>query len=188
MLTMPLLEGLDGVEKMSKSKNNYIGITEAPAEMYGKCMSISDTLMWRWFDLLSLRGNDELARLRREVEDGRNPRDVKMLLAGELVARFHSPAAAQAAEADFVARFRGGAAPESMPEVAVRLEGRSGLAVTAVLREAGLVPSASEAVRNIEQGGVRIDGDRVDDRARQLGAGTYTIQVGKRRWAKVTVS
>ena len=186
ILTMPLLEGLDGVEKMSKSKNNYIGITEAPAEMFGKTMSISDDLMWRWYDLLSLRGNDEIAQLKRECGEGRNPRDVKVLLARELVTRFHSARAADAAETEFTARFKGGAAPTDMPEVTVAAEGGC-IGVAAMLRQAQLVPSASEAVRNIEQGGVRIDGERIADRALQLGPGIYVVQVGKRKWARVTV-
>jgi tyrosyl-tRNA synthetase len=186
ILTMPLLEGLDGVEKMSKSKNNYIGIAEAPAEMFGKTMSISDDLMWRWYDLLSLRGNDEIAQLKRECGEGRNPRDVKVLLARELVTRFHSARAADAAEAEFTARFKGGAAPTDMPEVTVAAEGGR-IGVAAMLRQAQLVPSASEAVRNIEQGGVRIDGERIADRALQLAPGIYVVQVGKRKWARVTV-
>jgi tyrosyl-tRNA synthetase len=186
VLTMPLLEGLDGVEKMSKSKNNYIGITEAPFEMYGKVMSISDEQMWRWYDLVSLRAADEVARFRRETAEGRNPRDVKALLARELVARFHSERAAGEAEREFTARFAGNAVPETMPEVTLAADG-AGLPITALLKQAGLVPSASEAVRNIEQGGVRVDGARVEDRALRLAAGRYVVQVGKRRWARVTV-
>jgi len=185
ILTMPLLEGLDGVEKMSKSKNNYIGITEAPAEMYGKAMSISDALMWRWYDLLSMRPEQEIARFRRECEAGANPRDVKALLARELVTRFHSARAADQAEAEFVARFRGGAAPEHMPEL--RVDAGAGIGVAALLKQAQLAPSTSEAIRTIEQGGVKIDGSRVVDRARVLGPGCYVVQVGKRRWARVTV-
>ena len=186
ILTMPLLEGLDGVEKMSKSKNNYIGITEAPAEMFGKVMSVSDALMWRWYDLLSMRGNDEIVQLKRECEGGRNPRDAKVLLAREIVTRFHSEHAADAAEAEFVARFRGGEAPADMPEVSVAAIGGA-IGVAPLLKQAQLVPSTSEAVRNIEQGGVKIDGDKVADRALQLAPGTYVVQVGKRKWARVTV-
>ena len=186
ILTMPLLEGLDGVEKMSKSKNNYIGITEPPAEMFGKAMSISDDLMWRWYDLLSMRSNAEIARLKREAADGRNPRDIKVLLAKEIVARFHSATAADEAEAGFVARFKGGAAPDDMPAVTVAADGGA-IGIAALLKQAQLAPSTSEAVRNIEQGGVRVDGDKVADRALQLAPGTYVVQVGKRKWARVTV-
>jgi tyrosyl-tRNA synthetase len=189
VLTMPLLEGLDGVEKMSKSKGNYVGISEAPGEMFGKLMSISDELMWRYFELLSARSLEEIAGLRAETAQGRNPRDAKVALAQEIVARFHSPAAAAAALEEFEARFRHGAVPQDLPEVALALAaGAGGLAVPAVLKQAGLVPSTSEAVRSIEQGAVRIDGARVADRARLLAAGTYVIQVGKRRWARVTLS
>ncbi len=186
ILTMPLLEGLDGVEKMSKSKNNYIGITDKPADMFGKVMSISDSLMWRWYDLLSARGNAEIARFKSDCDGGRNPRDIKVLLAKELVARFHSQRAADEAEAEFVARFKGGEAPEDMPEVTVAAPG--GIGIAALLKQAQLAPSTSEAVRNIEQGGVRVDGDKVADRGLQLGAGTYVVQVGKRKWARVTVT
>jgi tyrosyl-tRNA synthetase len=187
VLTMPLLEGLDGVEKMSKSKNNYVGIAEAPAEMFGKVMSISDELMWRWYDLVSARGNDEIATFRRETAEGRNPRDIKVLLAKEIVARFHSARAADAGEQEFNDRFRAGAAPDDMPSVTLPGEEAGGLGMAAVLKQAGLAPSTSEAVRNIEQGGVKVDGERVADRAQRLGAGTYVIQVGKRKWARVTV-
>ncbi len=186
ILTMPLLEGLDGVEKMSKSNNNYIGITEPPAEMFGKAMSISDDLMWRWYDLLSMRSNAEIARLKREAADGRNPRDIKVLLAKEIVARFHSATAADEAEAGFVARFKGGAAPDDMPAVTVAADGGA-IGIAALLKQEQLAPSTSEAVRNIEQGGVRVDGDKVADRALQLAPGTYVVQVGKRKWARVTV-
>lgn len=186
ILTMPLLEGLDGVEKMSKSKNNYVGITEPPFEMFGKVMSISDALMWRWYDLLSLRSNEEIAQLKRQVQEGRNPRDVKALLAREIVARFHSEHAAELADAEFMARFRQGAAPEQMPEFTLATAG-DGLGIAALLKQAGLVPSTSEAIRSIEQGGVRIDGVKVSDRALRLTSGTYVVQVGKRRWARVTV-
>jgi tyrosyl-tRNA synthetase len=187
VLTMPLLEGLDGVEKMSKSKGNYVGISEAPGEMFGKLMSIPDLLMWRYYDLLSSCTLEEIARRRRETEDGRNPRDAKVALAQEIVARFHSPAAAERALEDFEARFRHGAAPEQMPELRLAaVDGR--LAIGQVLKQAGLVPSTSEALRSIEQGAVRIDGQRVSDRALALPPGVYVVQVGKRRWARVTLA
>jgi tyrosyl-tRNA synthetase len=187
ILTMPLLEGLDGVEKMSKSKGNYVGITEPPFEMFGKVMSISDEQMWRWYDLLSMRSNEEIARLRREAQGGRNPRDIKVLLAQEIVVRFHSARAAEQALAEFEARFRGGAAPEDMPEV-VLVADDGAIGIAALLKQAGLAPSTSEAVRNIEQGGVKIDGQKISDRALRLGTGTFVVQVGKRKWARVTVS
>lgn len=184
ILTMPLLEGLDGVEKMSKSKGNYVGITDAPEEMFGKLMSISDTLMWRYFTLLSFRPMAEIDALRASCEQGRNPRDAKVMLAQEIVARFHSPVRAEQALASFEARFREGALPEDMPEVTVQ---GAPLVVTQLLRQAQLVPSGAEATRNIEQGGVRIDGERVTDKALKLPAGTYVVQVGKRRFARVTL-
>ncbi len=187
ILTMPLLEGLDGVDKMSKSKGNYIGITEPPFEMFGKVMSISDEQMWRWYDLLSMRSNDDIAQFRRDAQGGRNPRGIKVLLAQEIVARFHSPRAAGEALAEFEARFRGGAAPGDMPEVVLAADGGT-IGVTALLKQAGLAPSTSEAVRNVEQGGVKIDGQKIADRSLQLGAGTYVVQVGKRKWARVTVA
>jgi tyrosyl-tRNA synthetase len=187
ILTMPLLEGLDGVEKMSKSKGNYVGITEPPFEMFGKVMSISDEQMWRWYDLLSMRSNEEIAKLRRETQGGRNPRDIKVLLAQEIVARFHSARAADEALAGFEARFRAGAAPEDMPEVVLAAEGGA-VGIAALLKQAGLAPSTSEAVRNVEQGGVKVDGQKISDRALKLGAGTYVVQVGKRKWARVTVA
>ena len=183
ILTMPLLEGLDGVEKMSKSKNNYIGIAEAPNSMFAKVLSISDTLMWRWFALLSFRGDDEVQRLRDEVLGGRNPKDAKVLLARELVTRFHSAAAADAAEADFANRARGGI-PDEIPELTL---GGAPLAIGALLKQAGLVPSTSEALRMVEQGGVRIDGAVVSDKGLKVGAGTVVLQVGKRKFARVTL-
>ena len=185
ILTMPLLEGLDGVDKMSKSKGNYVGITEAPAEMFGKLMSISDTLMWRYFTLLSFRPMAEIERLKAECAQGRNPRDAKVLLAQEIVTRFHSQAAAEQALASFEARFREGAIPEDLPEVS--LSGAP-LAIAQVLKQAGLAPSTSEAMRNLEQGGVRVDGARVEDKALKLTAGTYVVQVGKRRFARITLA
>lgn len=187
ILTMPLLVGLDGVEKMSKSKHNYIGITDTPNDMFGKVMSISDTLMWNWYDLLSLRPNAEIAKLKEECASGRNPRDAKVLLAKEIIARFHSAKEADAAEAEFNARFRGGAAPSDMPEVTVQAETADGIGILQMIKEAGLAPSNTEAGRNVTQGGVHLNGDKVSDKGLRLKAGTYTLQVGKRKWAKVTV-
>jgi len=183
ILTMPLLEGLDGIDKMSKSKNNYIGITEAANSMFAKVLSISDTLMWRWFALLSFRSDDEVQRLRDEVLGGRNPKDAKVLLARELVTRFHSARAADAAEADFANRARGGI-PDEIPDVALA---GAPLAIGALLKQAGLVPSTSEALRLIEQGGVRIDGAVVSDKGLKVAAGTVVVQVGKRKFARVTL-
>jgi tyrosyl-tRNA synthetase len=187
ILTMPLLEGLDGVEKMSKSKNNYIGITEPAFDMFSKTMSISDELMWRWYDLLSLRSNEEIEGLKRQTqEEGRNPRDVKRLLAKEIVARFHSEQAAEMAAFEFLARFKAGAIPNDMPEVKVAGDD-SGIPIATLLKQAGLAASTSEAVRNIEQSGVKIDGEKVSDRALVVKRGTYVVQIGKRKWARVTV-
>ena len=187
ILTMPLLVGLDGVNKMSKSKHNYIGITESADEMFGKVMSISDTLMWDWYNLLSLKSNAAIAELKSECENGRNPRDAKVLLAKEIVARFHDEKAADAAEAEFNNRFRAGAVPSDIPEVKVAApDGEIGIA--RLIKEAGLCPSTGEANRNIDQGGVRLEGERISDRGLKVKPGTYTLQVGKRRWAKVTVS
>lgn len=185
VLTMPLLEGLDGIEKMSKSKGNYVGIAEAPDEMFGKLMSISDTLMWKYFTLLSFRPLAELASLQQQAAEGRNPRDIKVELAQEIVTRFHSRAAAEQALANFESRFKQGEVPADLPLVQV---GAGPLSVVAVLKQAGLVPSTSEAGRNIDQGGVRIDGQKVADRGLQLSAGEYVIQVGKRRFAKVVIA
>ena len=185
ILTMPLLEGTDGVEKMSKSKNNYIGIGEAPESMFGKLMSISDTLMWRYFELLSFQSLEAIAALRTEIESGRNPRDAKVMLAQEIVTRFHSRQAAEAALAAFEARFRDGAVPENIPEINVL---GAPVGILKLLREAGLVASGAEAQRNVEQGGVRVDGDKIEDKALQLSAGTYVLQVGKRKFARVTIS
>lgn len=187
ILTMPLLVGLDGVNKMSKSKHNYIGITESADEMFGKVMSISDTLMWDWYNLLSLKSNAAIAELKSECENGRNPRDAKVLLAKEIVARFHDDKAADAAEAEFNNRFRAGAVPSDIPEVNVAApDGEIGIA--RLIKETGLCPSTGEANRNIDQGGVRLEGERISDRGLKVKPGTYTLQVGKRRWAKVTVS
>ncbi|MGC9163273.1 MAG: tyrosine--tRNA ligase [Thiomonas sp.] len=185
ILTMPLLEGLDGVEKMSKSKGNYIGIQEPPATMFAKLLSISDSLMWRYFELLSFRPMQEIAALKAEVEAGRNPKEVKVLLAREIVTRFHSAAAADAAEADFALRASGGI-PDDIPEVRLPLP-EGGLALPQALKQAGLVPSTAEGVRMIEQRGVRIDGTVAEDRTLKLGAGTVVLQVGKRKFARVTL-
>ena len=183
ILTMPLLEGLDGVEKMSKSKNNYIGITEPANTMFAKVLSISDTLMWRWYTLLSFRTEAEIAALRSEVEGGRNPKEAKVALARELTARFHSPAAADAAEADFEHRARGGA-PDEMPEF--RLEGAP-LGIGALMKQAGLAASSSEGLRLVEQGGVRVNGEPVTDKALKLGPGTFVVQAGKRKFARAII-
>jgi len=184
ILTMPLLEGLDGVEKMSKSKNNYIGITEAPNTMFGKLMSISDTMMWKYYDLLSFRSIADIAALKAEVEGGANPRDAKVALGKEIVARFHSAAAADDALADFVNRSKGGI-PDDVPEVAVS---GAPLGVAQLLKQAGLCASTSEAMRMVDQGGVRIDGAVVGDKGLQVEAGTFVMQVGKRKFARVTLS
>jgi tyrosyl-tRNA synthetase len=188
ILTMPLLEGLDGREKMSKSLGNYVGIAEPPAEMFGKLMSISDALMWRYIDLLSFESATTIASWKQEIEHGANPRDVKVRFAKEIVARFHGAAAADAAQAEFEQRFRHGALPADMPEVTVPVPAE-GLPVTQVLKLAALVPSTSEAARAIEQGGVRIDGERVTDRGLRLLPGrTHTVQVGKRKFARVRLA
>ena len=181
ILTMPLLEGLDGVEKMSKSKNNYIGITEPANTMYAKLLSISDALMWKYFELLSFRSEQAIAALRAEVQGGRNPMEAKVMLAKEITARFHSVAAADAAEDDFRLRAAGGV-PEEIPECT--LQGAP-LGIGALLKAAGLAPSTSEALRLVEQGGVRVDGASVSDRGLKLAAGTYVVQVGKRKFARV---
>ncbi|MDP3132417.1 MAG: tyrosine--tRNA ligase [Burkholderiaceae bacterium] len=184
ILTMPLLEGLDGVEKMSKSKGNYIGIAEPANSMFAKVLSIGDVQMWKWFTLLSFRAEAEIAALRREVEGGRNPKDAKVMLAKEITTRFHGAAAADAAELDFQRRAAGGV-PDEVPEVA--LSGGP-LAIGALLRQAGLVPSTSEGLRMVEQGGVRIDGDAVSDKGLKVAPGTFVVQVGKRKFARVTLS
>ena len=187
VITVPILEGLDGVQKMSKSLGNYVGINEPPDEMFGKIMSISDELMWRWFELLSFRSMAEIEKLRQDVAAGRNPRDVKFLLGEEIVARFHSPAAAQKARENFIARFRKGAMPEEMPELTLAA-GEDGLPIANLLRDAGLTKSTSEALRMIRQGAVKIDGEKVSDPKLSLPAGeTHVFQVGKRRFARVTL-
>ncbi|MGH8225443.1 MAG: tyrosine--tRNA ligase [Gammaproteobacteria bacterium] len=185
VMTLPILEGLDGVQKMSKSLGNAIGLTESPDEMFGKLMSVSDEMMWRYFELLSARSLEEIAKLKRETTEGRNPRDVKFLLAGEMIARFHGEVVANKAQEDFVARFARGEAPDDMPEVHIA----EPLPLAKLLKEAGLVPSTGEANRMLKQGAVRIDGERIEDRELRLAAGkTYVIQVGKRRYARVTIS
>ncbi len=187
ILTMPLLEGLDGVEKMSKSKGNYVGINDPAGEMFGKVMSISDDLMWRWYPLVSFRAPAAIERLQEETAAGRNPREAKVALAKEIVARFHSATAADAAEAEFDARFRGGAMPESMPEVTIETAG-TGIAIANLAKQAGVVDSTSEALRLIAQRGLKVDGDVVADRSRLVAAGTtVVVQAGKRRFARVFV-
>ena len=184
ILTMPLLEGLDGVDKMSKSKNNYIGINEAPNTMFAKVLSISDVLMWRWYTLLSFQSLDAIAALKREVENGRNPKDAKVALAKEITARFHGVAAADAADQDFINRSQGGV-PDVIDEVAVS---GAPLGIAALIKNAGLAPSSSEANRLIEGNGVRVDSSVVTDKGLKLPAGTYVLQVGKRKFARVTLS
>ncbi len=187
ILTMPLLEGLDGVEKMSKSKNNYIGIAEPANTMFAKVLSISDELMWRWYTLLSFRPEGDIAALRAAVAAGANPKDAKVALAKEITARFHSHAAADAAEQDFINRSKGGV-PDDIPEVQVALgEGGTALGIAALLKQAGLVESNGEGNRMIDGGGVRVDSSVVSDKGMKLAAGTYVLQVGKRKFARVTV-
>ncbi|KTT27281.1 tyrosine--tRNA ligase [Pseudacidovorax intermedius] len=183
ILTMPLLEGLDGVEKMSKSKNNYIGISEAPNTMFAKVLSISDDLMWKWFTLLSFRSLQEIAALKAQVDAGRNPKDAKVMLAKEITARFHSAQAADAAEQDFVNRSRGGV-PDEIPEV--QLAGAP-LGIAHLLKQAGLAASTSEGNRLIDGGGVRVDSSVVSDKGLKLEAGSYVVQVGKRKFARVVL-
>jgi tyrosyl-tRNA synthetase len=183
ILTMPLLEGLDGVEKMSKSKNNYIGISEDPNTMFAKVLSISDVLMWRWYTLLSFQSEADIATLKKEVEAGRNPKDAKVALAKEITARFHSAAAADAAEQDFVNRSKGGV-PDEIAEIS--LSGAP-LGIAALLKMAGLATSTGDGNRLIEGGGVRVDSSVVSDKALKLSAGVYVVQVGKRKFARVTL-
>jgi tyrosyl-tRNA synthetase len=184
ILTMPLLEGLDGVEKMSKSKGNYIGITEPGNTMFAKLMSISDVMMWRYYELLSFRSLAEIAQFKKETQEGRNPRDIKVLLAQEIVARFHTQQAAEEALADFVNRAKGGI-PDEILEVS--LSGAP-LGIGQLLKQANLCASASEALRMVEQGGVRIDGTVISDKGLKVEAGTRVLQVGKRKFARVTLS
>ena len=185
ILTLPLLEGLDGVEKMSKSKNNYIAITDSANDMFGKVMSISDTLMWRYFELLSFRPMSEIAALRAACEQGMNPRDAKVQLCQEIVTRFHSAGAASAAQTEFESRFRHGAMPEDMPQITLH---GAPIAIAQLFKQANLVSSTSEALRGIEQGGVKVDGVKIEDKARTLTAGTYVLQMGKRKFARVTIT
>jgi tyrosyl-tRNA synthetase len=184
ILTMPLLEGLDGIEKMSKSKNNYIGIAEEPNSMFAKVLSISDTLMWRWYTLLSFQSEAAIAALKAEVAAGRNPKDAKVALAKEITTRFHSAAAADTAEQDFINRSKGGV-PDEIDDVTLT---GAPMGIAALLKAAGLAPSGSEATRLIDGGGVRVDSSVVSDKALKLGAGTYVVQVGKRKFARVTLS
>jgi tyrosyl-tRNA synthetase len=189
VLTMPLLEGLDGVNKMSKSLDNYIGITDAPAEMFGKLMSVSDDLMWRYFELLSFRPLNEIKGLEQRVEAGENPRDIKYELADEIVGRFHGAAAAVKAKDAFVSRFRDNAIPADMPEVTLDCGTDQTLGIAHLLQQANLVASTSEAFRMLKQGAVKIDGERVEDRNTSIPAGsTHVFQVGKRRFARVTLA
>ena len=188
VMTTPLLEGLDGVQKMSKSLGNYVGITEPPGEMFGKLMSISDDLMWRYFEVLSFRSLEDIQGLRARVEDGMNPRDVKFELAMEIVARFHDDAAAAAAKQEFISRFREGAMPDDLPEFTLEADGGT-LGSAHLLKGAGLVSSTSEAFRIIKLGAVRIDGERVEDRSLTIDAGSTNVyQVGRRRFARVSLN
>ena len=187
-LTMPILEGLDGVQKMSKSLGNYIGIEDAPNEMFGKLMSISDDLMWRYFELLSFRPIVEVEQFQAEVADGANPRDIKFLLAEEIITRFHSAKAAEAARQDFIARFAKGAMPDEMPEVSLTCP-EGGLGIAAMLREAGLTASTSDSFRMIAQGAVRVDGEKVSSKDLKIDCGSVVVaQVGKRRFARITLT
>ena len=184
---MPILEGLDGVQKMSKSLGNYIGITDSPDDMFGKIMSVSDDLMWRYFELLSFRSLEEIADFRRRVDAGDNPRDIKFELGMELVARFHSQAAAERARQNFVDRFQKGAIPDEIPECV--LEGGATVAIATAMKACGLVQSTSEGFRMIKQGAVRIDGVRVEDRSLEIESGTTSIyQVGKRKFSRVSLT
>ena len=188
VLMMPLLEGLDGVNKMSKSLGNYVGIAEQPQEIFGKLMSVSDDLMWRYFDLLSFRPSDEIAGLRRQVADGRNPRDVKVLLAQEIVERFHDRRAAEVAFLEFEAQFKQGAVPADIPEITIACA-NTAAPIVQVLKQAGLTASTSESLRMIEQGGVRIDGEKVTDRGLAISKGqTVVLRVGKRKFARVNLA
>ena len=188
VLTMPILQGLDGVQKMSKSLDNYIGIEDAPNDMFGKIMSISDELMWRYFELLSFRPLSEIEGFREDIASGANPRDIKFLLADEIIARFHSPEAAAAAKQEFIARFTRGAMPEDMPEVELTLE-QGSIAIAALLKQAGLTTSTSESFRMIQQGAVKLDGDKVSDRDLILKSGTVVVaQVGKRKFARISLT
>jgi tyrosyl-tRNA synthetase len=188
VLTMPLLEGLDGVNKMSKSLGNYVGITDTPTEMFGKIMSVSDDLMWRYYDLLSFRSLAQIASFKEEVAQGRNPRDIKVMLAQEIVARFHTQQAAEDALTEFEARFQKGVLPDDMPELTVQSADGS-IGIAHLLKQANLVASTSEAMRMIDQGGVKLDGEKISDKALQIKAGAVIVaQVGKRKFGRVTVA
>jgi tyrosyl-tRNA synthetase len=188
IITLPLLEGLDGVQKMSKSLDNYVGITEAPGEMFGKLMSVSDELMWRYFDLLSFRSNQDLTALKDDVRAGLNPRDAKFLLCEEIIERFHGREAAVAARSEFISRFQQGRMPEEIPEKTLETAG-DGIGIAAALSQCGLTSSNSEAFRMIQQGGVRIDGEKISDRSLRLDPGfSGILQVGKRKFCKATVA
>lgn len=187
VITMPLLEGLDGVKKMSKSANNYIGVDEAAGEMFGKIMSLSDEIMWRYFELLSRLSLDEIAGLKRQVAEGTNPRDIKILLAKEIISRYHDHGAAEQAHQDFVNRFQKNAIPDDLPEVTLAANAE-GVAIANLLKDAGLVASTSEALRMIKQGAVKVDGDKLEDGKLLVKAGTAVYQVGKRKFAKVTLA
>jgi tyrosyl-tRNA synthetase len=187
ILTMPILEGLDGVQKMSKSLNNYIGIEDAPNDMFGKIMSVNDELMWRYFELLSFRSLSEIDAFRREIDEGKNPRDIKFLLAEEIISRFHSASAAESAKQDFIARFSKGAIPDEMPEITLEVE--EGIGIAAMLKAAGLTSSTSESFRMIQQGAVKIDGEKVSDKGMKLERGSIVVaQVGKRKFARIALA
>ena len=186
VITMPLLEGLDGVKKMSKSANNYIGVDETPSEMFGKIMSLSDEIMWRYFELLSRLSLEEIAGLKQQVAEGTNPRDIKILLAKEIISRYHYADAAEQAHQDFVNRFQKNAIPDEVPEVTLAADGE-GMAIANLLKDAGLVASTSEALRMIKQGAVKVDGDKLEDGKLLVQAGSAVYQVGKRKFAKVTL-
>ncbi|MBT8114934.1 MAG: tyrosine--tRNA ligase, partial [Arenicella sp.] len=184
ILTVPILEGLDGVQKMSKSLGNYIGITDAPNDMFGKLMSVSDELMWRYFELLSFRPLDEIKGFRKQIEEGANPRDIKFLLCEEIISRFHDAAAAESAKQDFIQRFQKNAIPDDMPEVTFALG--SGLPIANVIKQAQLCPSTSEAMRMVRQGAVKIDGERVGDPKQLITHDEpFVLQVGKRKFARI---
>jgi tyrosyl-tRNA synthetase len=185
IITMPILEGLDGVQKMSKSLDNYIGIEDAPNDMFGKIMSINDDLMWRYFELLSFRPMSEIENFQQQVSEGANPRDIKFLLAEEIITRFHSAAHAESAKQDFISRFARGAIPEEIPEVTLTLD-QENIGIAAILKQAGLTTSTSESFRMIQQGAVRIDGEKVTDRALSIKRGSvFVAQVGKRKFARI---
>jgi len=187
VLTMPILEGLDGVQKMSKSLNNYIGINDAPDDMFGKIMSISDDLMWRYFELLSFRPVSEIEQFQQDIQGGANPRDTKFLLAEEIIERFHNKECAQKARDNFIARFQKGAMPDEMPFVELKTIDGS-MAIANILKEAGLTASTSDAMRMIKQGAVKIDGERIEDKSLRINVGSeHVFQVGKRKFARVSI-